>query len=422
MTAFVLGNICIASATNLVKEYEPDGTLVQTISLPGGPFDEIATQDIAFDSQLRLYLVIRTAVDTGLTFLGNGIYRFTNTGADDGWFVNVNDQGRNPWSITIDAQDHVFLNYIDENTLEEYDETGTFVTSWAPTSTIAGGRIASLDSINLYYTRSFALRRYNISTSTQESNLNTAEQPSGDVFIDSDGNIWTSSPFQSKVIKVSPAGTLLTTYDDADLSDIAEGFNLNYDESSFYTADASFPPLVREFSIASGLQVSSFTPAAAAHWIVVVRPPVPSSDIVLEPDPIVVNLIVPDVIVESLTTPAVDPVLINLVVPALATAFPDPIVVELRVPRLQHYVDPIVVELRVPALEVARVDPVLVNLVVPDHTLALLQGVQPIIINLIVPSLGIAFIYTSGILSFNGALSTQQILLARGYVFGSVIM
>src|ERR1041385_1784208 len=267
---FSPGNILVALANGMVEVRGSDGTLESIIS---GPFTGEA-KGLAIDSNGNLLVAYDWPADhsNGNTV---GIYN------RDGTFVGTFGSGYNcaPLGVLVDAAGNV---YVSERTclgrILQFDSSGNLLQTFYVNSDYVGAWWMDLaaDGCTMYYTSDGQhIQRYNICTSTQLPNLNSA--PLSDrayagalgIRILPDGSVLAADHYS--IQRLDSNGNVVGKYygfPDNGLAAIA----LDPDGQTFWATHTAASVLLH-IDISQGAVLSIFPTSAAAKGVIIVPPP-----------------------------------------------------------------------------------------------------------------------------------------------------
>jgi streptogramin lyase len=240
---FTLGDVFVSVSNGKVQEFTPLGALVQTLDTGAGGF----TTGSAFDSSQRLNVT---------NFSNNQIYRFDNTGASLGVFVNG---GASNESIVFDAAGNFYVGRAGTNTIQKFDSAGIPIQTSIVLTTSRGTDWIDLaaDQHTLFYTSESAfIGRWDSTSNTQLANFVTGDGlgvayalrilPDGSVLVANSGDIRL----------YDSTGAFVRSYDTG-ANDSWFALNLDPDGVTFWSADFGTANVCR-FVIATGALVNCF--------------------------------------------------------------------------------------------------------------------------------------------------------------------
>lgn len=154
---FTLGDV-FASKSGSVREYNPNGTFVQSLTSGISGF----TTGSAFDSSGKLY-VTDFSTSQVITFANNA-------GNTQGTFAGPYST---PEDIRIDSAGNIFVTDLGGHGLREFSSTGTLLNTWDTGARIDWFDLNSSKTIMYYTDESTVIHRWNLTTNTAMTNLCT---------------------------------------------------------------------------------------------------------------------------------------------------------------------------------------------------------------------------------------------------------
>ena len=166
---YTTGDVFVSVSNGLVKEFKPNGTLVQTLNTGNGN-DE--TTGSAFDASGNLYVA---------TFSGNTVAKFDSTGnlVTRSFATGFNSD---PESISFTRLGNLFVGEADGlRQINEFDANGTNVASFSPNTVPGRGTDwidCACDQHTIYYTsEGNTIRRFDTQSNMQLPDFNTSPLP-----------------------------------------------------------------------------------------------------------------------------------------------------------------------------------------------------------------------------------------------------
>jgi len=242
-TPFVIGDVMAGVGDGSVKQFDPTGTLKNTLVGTSSTY----TTGMAFDSAGNMYV----------SDFGSGtVDKYDNNGNFLGAFIT--GITGDPESLAFDAAGNLYVGRADGTDVQKYDSTGAFVTSY-PVATEARGSDwidLAADQCTLFYTSEGDLvKRFDICTNTQLADfatLPTGEayalriRPNGDVIVAATGFAY----------RLDSAGALVQTYTIPG-ANLLFAMNLDPDGLSFWTGDLNSGDINR-IDISTGTVITTF--------------------------------------------------------------------------------------------------------------------------------------------------------------------
>lgn len=245
---YVKGQIFASISNGQVAVFNPDGTCVQILQIPG---DSNFTTGSTFDTNGNFY--VTDFSDPGMVF------EFDNNGN----FVGPFGSGYNfdPESIGQAINGNFFVGQADGTAqILEFDSKGNLLMTFSPMLESRGTDWSDLqaDQKTIYYTsEGISVLSFDISTNTQNPDFATnlpgsnayahRTLPNGEVLVAD----------TSEVVLLNTSGNVIQTYTPMGGAQVLFALNLDPDGQHFWTADG-LTGIIYEFDIASGAQVTSF--------------------------------------------------------------------------------------------------------------------------------------------------------------------
>jgi uncharacterized repeat protein (TIGR01451 family) len=246
---FVLGQIFASIGTGQVAVLNPDGTLVQTLTITG--FPNGVTAGSTFDTNGNFYVT---------DFTDEMVFEFDSNGN----FVGPFGSGYNldPESIGQAINGNFFVGQADgTRDILEFDNKGNLLMAFAVATENRGTDWSDLQADQktiLYTSEGMRVLSFDISTNTQNPDFAQGMPgpsayahrtlPNGDVLVADSNN----------VLLLNTSGTIIQTYTPVESFGILFALNLDPDGKHFWTADI-LSGLIFEFDIATGVEVNHFT-------------------------------------------------------------------------------------------------------------------------------------------------------------------
>jgi Abnormal spindle-like microcephaly-assoc'd, ASPM-SPD-2-Hydin len=271
--SYQLGSVFVSDGSGSVDIFQPDGTMVGTLST-GQPL----SAGMAFDRSGNLYVT---------TFgLPTGVVEFDVNGNLVGPFGSfpASATGNSfPESVLFSTSGNVFVGaatfeYVCPETTSgpepafEFSPSGSLLNTFTVTGECRGTDWIELlpDQMTLLYTsEGTTVKSFNIGTNTQNANF-AVNLPGSSAFAFRqlpDGTVLVAD--SSVAVRLGTDGTLLTTYLPSPAPTSLFALNLDPDDTSFWTADLETGTVYR-FDIASATQLSTFvSPTAFASGLAV---------------------------------------------------------------------------------------------------------------------------------------------------------
>src|SRR5579884_2421000 len=243
--AYTKGDVMVSTCVGdgNVYEYTPDGTLVQKLTTD---FTHSCATGSGFDGSGNFYV-------TG--FGDDKIDKFDTNGnfvGDFGSGYNCDDE-----SISFNKAGDAFVGQAGCTTqLLEFSPSGSPINAFSPTTENRGTdwNDPATDQCVIRYTSEGAdVLQYNICTSTQLANFNTAPLPGSSAYEFRqlpDGEVLVADA--TEVVRLSATGAQVQTYSIPGSTGRLFGLNLDPDGTSFWTADISSGGVVAKVDIATG--------------------------------------------------------------------------------------------------------------------------------------------------------------------------
>jgi hypothetical protein len=244
--AFTLGDVFAAVGNGQVKEFTPNGTLVQILNDGSG---STFTTGMAFDSSGNLYVT---------NFSGTTVSKFNNNGT----LANTNflTGYATPESILLDASGNFYVGGNGSATIAKYSSSGG---APAQVFSVAGGNgtghtdwidLAADQHTILYDGEGTVIHSYNLTTQTENAVFGTA--PNASVFafrIIPNGGLAGEvlAADSTHAILLSTTGALLRTYTLPGNGNEDFALNLDPNGTDFWTSDAATGN-IWEVNIATG--------------------------------------------------------------------------------------------------------------------------------------------------------------------------
>lgn len=235
---FTTGDV-FASKVGEVREYNPNGTLQQTLSSGLSGY----TTGSAFDSSGTLF-VTDFSTSQVVTFANNA----TNTQGTFGSGLDV------PEDVLVDKNGNVWISNLDGPGLKEFSSTGTLITSFATNKRIDWFDLNASETTAYMTDESGTISTWNLTTNTAGANLCTG---CGDYALRllGDGTLLVAADGDGVNRVNLTTGAIVQNY----TAGAGAYFALNLDPNgtTFWTGSFSNDN-VYEFNIASGALITSF--------------------------------------------------------------------------------------------------------------------------------------------------------------------
>lgn len=243
------GNVLAGVGAGQIKHFSPTGTLLETLNNTTGSSEQTG---MCFDAMGNLY---------STNFSANSMSKFNTMG---GLLLANFGSGfsADPESCAFDAANNVYVGQADGlRRIRKFDSSGTFLTEFSPATEARGTDHIDLaaDQCTMFYTSEGNLmKRYNVCASTQLPDFASGLtgpcyahrlRPNGEVLV----------ACTTRVLRLSPTGTLMQTYLGSTYgeSDTLFALNLDPDGATFWTAGLSVGN-IRRINITTGTQVNTF--------------------------------------------------------------------------------------------------------------------------------------------------------------------
>jgi hypothetical protein len=226
--AYNEGDVFCGVGNGLIKHYDPDGNLLDTLDTTSGSSE---TTGMAFDANDNLYCTLFT-VGTMAKFdnMGNLI-----TYPWGGPFST------HPESVVVDANGDLYTGEVDgASDVRKFDQAGTQLDTYDPLTEDRGLDWIDLaaDQTTLFYTsEGYDIMRYDLNTKTQLPNFATLpERPAFALRIRQNDEVLVAT--SSTVYRLDGTGAIMQSYAKADYgeSSLLFALNLDPDGTSFWTA------------------------------------------------------------------------------------------------------------------------------------------------------------------------------------------
>lgn len=258
-TPFVIGDVMGAVGSGSVKQFDPNGTLKNT--LVGTP--STYTAGMAFDSAGNLYVT---------DFNAGNVDKYDTNGTFLGAFISGLGSN-NPESLAFDSAGNLYVGQADgTRDVLKFSSSGAPLGSFDVATELRGSDWVDLaaDQCTLFYTSEGVLiKRFNVCTSVQLADFATL--PSGEAYalrIRPNGEVIVAAT--SVAYRLDPLGNLLQTYTVPGAA-LLFGMNLDPDGTSFWTGDLS-NGYINRINIATGAILKTFnsSPITALGGLAVV--------------------------------------------------------------------------------------------------------------------------------------------------------
>jgi len=225
------GTVMVGTGNGDVTEFTQSGVILGQLNTMTGSTEESGS---AFDSSGNFFVT---------DFEGNQITKFDPSGNLIGPFGS--GYNMHPESIAFDASGHVFVGQGDGTTILEFASLGNPITSFSPVLDARGTDWIELaaDNCTIFYTSEGTLvKRFNVCTSTQLPDFNTAPLPGAAAYAHR-----ILLPFQfgaggvlvadtDRVVRLDSSGAQVQSYTLPGATFLF-ALNLDPDGTSFWTAD-----------------------------------------------------------------------------------------------------------------------------------------------------------------------------------------
>ena len=249
---FQVGDVFVGVGTGFIKHFNSSGSLIETLNTNTTCAEQLG---MAFDAAGNLY----ATSSFGTCFGAGKVVKFNNTGGLIGPFgSNYSDSTE---SITIDATQNVYVGQPDgTKQILKFDSAGTLLASFSPATGPRGTDwidIAADQSTMFYTSEGSAVKRYNVSSSTQLADFATGlSGPCYALRIRTNGEVMVACSNQA--YRLNATGGVVQTYPkNASETSFLFALNLDPDGQHFWTASYS-TGIVYKYNITSGAQVFSF--------------------------------------------------------------------------------------------------------------------------------------------------------------------
>jgi hypothetical protein len=247
---YTKGDVFAGEGNGLIKEFKPDGTLVQTLDTTSGSTEDTG---MCFDGAGNLY---------STNFEANSMSKFDNSGnlvaASFGSGFNAH-----PESCVFNKAGNMYVGQADgSRQVLEFNSSGALLNSFSPAPDARGTDWIDLaaDQTTLRYTSEGSLvKQFNLGTSTQLADFASGlPAPCYAHRILSGGGDLVACA--SEVVRLDSSGAIVQTYP-VDPSQNLFALNIDPDGTSFWTAD--FNGTIYHVDIATGLVINSFNASPA---------------------------------------------------------------------------------------------------------------------------------------------------------------
>lgn len=252
-----------AAQSGIVKRYDPDGNLLDTLTTTVGGF----TTGMAFDSASNLLVT---------NFSDNSVSRFDVNGALlEARFVSGFNAA--PESISFNSAGEFYVGQADgDRDIRKFDAAGNFLNAFDVATEDRGSDWIQLagDNCTMYYTSEGSkVLRYNVCTDTQLSDFATGlSRPCYALRLIQQGMLVAC---QNLIYRLDGSGNVANTYD-APGEDGWFAMNIDPDGTSFWSANITTGQIYR-FDIGSGAVLKTFPSGGGTFGLAVLGEPPPPS-------------------------------------------------------------------------------------------------------------------------------------------------
>lgn len=250
---FQEGDVFAGVGNGLVKRFQPDGTLIQTLDTTSG---SVYQTGMCFDSVGNLYTT---------NFDAQTMSKFNNSGS-----LLIHPWGGpfgiRPESCVLDADGNIYTGEVDgDELIRKWDPDGNLLATFDAATEYRGIDWLDLaaDQCTLYYTsEGSSIKRYDVCNDTQLSDFATGlTRPCFSLRLRPNGEVLVAC--REQVYRLNNQGGAIQTYDPGDGSEYLFAMNLDPDGTTFWTGGYNSGNIYR-IDIESGDELTSFNVGVAS--------------------------------------------------------------------------------------------------------------------------------------------------------------